>query len=392
MSLIPSESYSFPEHFRKTVAASRKQKNIEPKPEPEMIEPVRKRPALVALPNPKPRVVAKPQPVAKPEPVLEPESLVMPETGIGSEPMAESEPLTRPELFAEPEIMAEPEPVIAKEILKPVPKIAPRVPNPALRRASAPPPRIPEAPVRKTVLPTLKPKVRWNNRAPAMDPAAAANNGSGNGTNHLAPEPEPLLPPAQNVIQMKPAPPASRSPRAMPRPERIPPPPITKSIPVAPPSRRPSSPPPAMPKPATFTPPQKPVQRITPAPAPPPIPKRENARPAAPAQPKTPMRAAPRPIIIAPDPQTDFFQDFADSGETAVLKRRRKAKIRRFLICESIAVGVLLSLVILGLAHRPESGALVWIMNIMTIASAVAAALIPILFFALNPTLPEIER
>jgi hypothetical protein len=104
------------------------------------------------------------------------------------------------------------------------------------------------------------------------------------------------------------------------------------------------------------------------------------------------MRAAPRPIIIAPDPQTDFFQDFAESGETAVLKRRRKAKIRRFLICESIAVGVLLSLVILGLAHRPESGALVWIMNIMTIASAVAAALIPILFFALNPTLPEIER
>lgn len=350
MSLIPSESYSFPEHFRKTVAASRKQKNIEPEPEPEMIEPVRKRPALVALPNPKLRVVAKPQPVAKPEPV------------------------------------------IAKEIPKPVPKIAPRVPNPALRRASAPPPRIPEAPVRKTVLPTLKPKVRWNNRAPAMDPAAAANNGNGNGTNHFAPEPEPLLPPAQNVIQMKPAPPAPRSPRAMPRPERIPPPPITKSIPVAPPSPRPSSPPPAMPKPATFTPPQKPIQRITPAPAPPPIPKRENARPAAPAQPKPPMRAASRPIIIAPDPQTDFFQDFADSGETAFLKRRRKAKIRRFLICESIAVGVLLSLVILGLAHRPESGALVWIMNIMTIASAVATALIPILFFALNPTLPEIER
>ena len=62
------------------------------------------------------------------------------------------------------------------------------------------------------------------------------------------------------------------------------------------------------------------------------------------------------------------------------------------MICESIAVGILLPLAILGLAHRPENIALVWIMNIATIAAAVAAALIPILFFALTPTLPEIER
>jgi hypothetical protein len=219
--------------------------------------------------------------------------------------------------------------------------------------------------------------------------AKNGNNGNGNGANRFVPEPEPLLPPAQNVIQMKPASPAPRPPREMPRPERIPPPPIRKSIPVAP---RPSAPPPAMPKPAAFAPPQKPVQPIRPAPAPPPLPKRQNARPIAPAQPNPPMRAAPRPVVVAPDPQTDFFQDFAESGETAVSKRRRKAKMRRFLICESIAVGVLLPLVIVGLAHRPESVALVWIMNIMTIASAVAAALIPILFFTLNPTLPEIER
>ena len=83
---------------------------------------------------------------------------------------------------------------------------------------------------------------------------------------------------------------------------------------------------------------------------------------------------------------------FAESGETAVVRRRRKAKMRRFVVCESIAVGILLPLAILGLAHRPESPALVWIMNIATITSAVAAALIPIFFFAFAPTLPEIER
>jgi hypothetical protein len=83
---------------------------------------------------------------------------------------------------------------------------------------------------------------------------------------------------------------------------------------------------------------------------------------------------------------------FAESGETALSRRRRKAKMRRFVICESIAVAILLPLAILGLAHRPENVALLWIMNVSTISSAVAAALFPIFFFAFTPTLPEIER
>ena len=82
----------------------------------------------------------------------------------------------------------------------------------------------------------------------------------------------------------------------------------------------------------------------------------------------------------------------AQGGETALSKRRRKAKMRRFIACESVALAVLLPLAILGLARHPDNVALVWIMNILTIASAVAAALIPILFFAITPTLPEIER
>src|SRR6266404_3942730 len=327
MSLIPSESYSFPDHFTSTRAASCKAKNIEPEP----VEPPPRKPAIVALPNPEPE----PQPA----------------------------------------------PVMVRQNPEPVRKIAPPVPNPALRRAAAPPPRIPEAPVRKLALPpSLKPKVRWNNRAPAMDPTPKPTNG--NGAAHIHQE---SLMPAENVIQMRP-PPAARPPRMMPRPENapVPAPPPRKPIPEPPPAKPIAAPP--IPKPVPVAksvqpvPVAKPVQRVPPA---------KPTQPVQRVQAPMPVRQNARPVAAAPNPQADFFEAFAQSGETAVSKRRRKAKMRRFLFCESIAVGVLLPLAILGLAFHPENTALRWIMNISTIAAAVAAALIPILFFALTPTLPE---
>jgi hypothetical protein len=240
-------------------------------------------------------------------------------------------------------------------------KAAPPISNPALRRASAPPPRVSEPAVRKIALPpSLKPKVRWNTRAPAMDPAPNANNG--NGAEHVAQKPS--IAPAQNVIQMKPAPP--RPPRVMPRPENLIP---QKAAPVVPRAKS---------VPAART--------VQPIPAPT---VRANPRPVVPAN--VEVRKNPRPVV-ASGPQADFFEMFAQSGETAISKRRRKTKMRRFIIFESIAVGMLLPLAILGFAHHSANVALIWTMNILTIASAVAAAIIPILFFAFTPTLPEIER
>ena len=272
MSLIPSESYSFPDHFTRTVVPSPKPKKEDPEPAP--LETRRKRPAIVPLPSPQ----------------------VQPAPG----------------------------------------------PNPALRRVSAPLPRIPEAPVRKMPLPpTLKPKVRWNMSAQAMDPASNAGNGAEK-ILHATP-----MAPAQNVIPMKPA--------RVARPPRMMPPPQADMV------RNPIPEPPA-----------KPV-----APA---APVREQSSP-----------ETPRPAAVS-NPQADFFETFAQTGETALSKRRRKAKMRRFIACESAALAVLLPLAILGLARHPDNVALVWIMNISTITSAVAAALLPILFFAFTPTLPEIER
>jgi len=293
MSLIPSESYSFPDHFTTTVIPSRKPKNAEPSQV--QLETRPKRPSIVALPNPQPR----PAPAAV-------------------------------------TVLENSEPVRSKSSLA--------APNPALRRANAAPPRIPVGP-RKIALPaSLKPKVRWNLRAPAMDPAPIAENGAEQLTH------EPPAAPAQNVIPMKPA--------------RVPQ------------SRR------MMPPPGSLVP-QNPLPTTAPKPA-------QIAKVQRPAQ--SPM-VIENPGAGAPsNPQADLFEMFAQSGETALSKRRRKVKMRRFIACEIGAVAILLPLAILGLSHRPDNPGLLWILNISTIASAVAAALIPILFFAFTPTLPEIER
>lgn len=214
------------------------------------------------------------------------------------------------------------------------------------------------------------------------------------------PEPEPeMIEPVRKRPALVALPNPKPRPVAIPRPEKIlwPPSPLAKSIPFAPPpplpvaKLLPKAPPP---KPAAFAPSQKPAAPTRPLPLPPlpkPMPKRENARPVARAQAKPPMRVAPRPVI-APDPQADFFQDFAESNETVVSKRHRKGKMRRFMVCEGIVVGILIPLAILGIAFHPESAALRWILNIFTISVAVAAAIVPIIFFAATPTLPEIER
>jgi hypothetical protein len=120
------------------------------------------------------------------------------------------------------------------------------------------------------------------------------------------------------------------------------------------------------------------------------------AKPVAPVKPARPvqgqsMHETPRPAATS-NPPADLFEMFAQTGETALRRRRRKMKMRRFIACESAALAVLLPLALLGFARHPDNVALVWIMNISTIASAVTAALLPILFFAFTPTLPEIDR
>ena len=289
MSLIPSESYSFPDHFTRTVVPSRKPKNEEPEPFP--LETRRKKSAIEPLSDPEVR------------------------------------PPTAPRI--------NPQPIRSK-----APVVAP---NPALRRVSAPPPRIPDAPMRKMPFPpTLKPKVRWNTRAPAMDHPSLASE---NGTASVAP-----IMAARNSIPMNPTR-VARPPRVMPPPQAS----VVQNF-----ARGPLL---------------KPIAPV---------------KTAAPAQMRS-VPAKPRPTAVS-NPQTGFFAMFAQTGETALPNQRRKMKFRRFIVCESAALGALLALAIVGLSFQPTNAAVAWIINISAIASAVTAALIPIIFYAFTPTLPEIER
>jgi hypothetical protein len=129
-----------------------------------------------------------------------------------------------------------------------------------------------------------------------------------------------------------------------------------------------------------------PIVRPQPQPQPAPTTPPKMARPLA--APAPPTRAHTLDLSHQPD----FFEMFAQNNDQTLLKRRRKMKMRRFIAYESIAVGVLLPLAFVGLTRQVTMPVLVWIVDILTIAAAVAAAVIPIAFFALTPTLPEIER
>jgi hypothetical protein len=138
------------------------------------------------------------------------------------------------------------------------------------------------------------------------------------------------------------------------------------------------------------------VQNFAPGPLPEPI---APVKTAAPAQMQS-VPAKPRPVAVS-NPQADFFATLArnreiamlaQTRETALSNQRQKMKFRRFIVCECAALGGLLPLAVVGLLFHPTNAAVVWIINISAIASAVTAALIPIIFYAFTPTLPEIER
>jgi len=292
MSLIPSESYSFPDHFTSTVIPSPRPKKARPQP---VLEKARKKPAIVALPDP------------EPEPILS-------QNGDGEMGDGSHRGSRRASSGCATQSSATPRPCAA-----------------AKNSANA-------ADQKNSAAPTLKPKVRWNTRAPAMDPARAHNNGNGNG-------PSEVLPLAQNVIPMKPATPAS-APAMMRAPVQQAPPKIM------------------------------PVQR--------------EMRPAqAPAAPQ-PKPKTPAPVVS--NPRTNFFEMFANSDEDAAARRQQQMKFRRFIACETSALLVLLSLVALGLTLNITAPALRWILNVFTIAAAVTVAVTPIVFYAFTPTLPDPER
>ena len=370
MSLIPSESYSFPDHFTQTITY----KN----------DPKRKKSVPVAQPEPRKKGFFLPLRKS-----LGRKKAALPSTAIPEESDAESfPPLAAPEngfhvpvapsQVSQPEallpIAGEPQPVSAMPELVAEARIPAPIMEPELPRPQKPPVPIarPAPVVRKSpVPPSLKPKPRWNMRAPApMPPAPTWDNGAPHIGSANIPE--------QKITPTKPAQPA-------------PPPRVLQS-----PSPNPIQVPPAR---VVESPPPDLIQVLFShagqAPAPPP----ESAMPAQRPDVRPTLRremangAPPRPVAPAPRPvnhEFNFEMPFSDT-ESYAQKGRRSNKFTRFIFCESVTLAVFLPFAILGFCRVFSDPILVFLINILTIAAAVTAALIPILFFALAPTLPRDE-
>ena len=70
---------------------------------------------------------------------------------------------------------------------------------------------------------------------------------------------------------------------------------------------------------------------------------------------------------------------------------QRRSKVFGFIIAEASAVGLLLVAGAVALSLKPANPTVAWSIDIITIAAAAAAAIIPILFFAIVPVLPRAD-
>lgn len=73
-------------------------------------------------------------------------------------------------------------------------------------------------------------------------------------------------------------------------------------------------------------------------------------------------------------------------------RRRANPKLRRFIMLEAIALVALVPLAALGLLRVFRDPTLILIVDVITIAAAIAATVMPILFFAVAPPLPRGEE
>ena len=73
----------------------------------------------------------------------------------------------------------------------------------------------------------------------------------------------------------------------------------------------------------------------------------------------------------------------------ALLRRRRRTKFIRFVLVESLAVAVMIGFGLAGMASDTASESLTPLFRILPIAAAVAATLIPILFYGFSGRRPR---
>lgn len=429
MSLIPNESYSFPDHFVQTIAQARKSmRQTSPSPDPEPQPNMELSPSF-AVPDPPVETTSEEPMLDEP---LDRRSTAQPNaflvrlaqmfrsrpSDVISEPPSSSpeqelpQPVA-PETSSEPPIMFPTEPQVLQAALEQEPEgqfltaedTEPQMFLPSepesyqLLQETPPPQRI----IRSVVPPTVKRKLRWNRLTAArnQENLATSNGQPAASLNSTSAEPRPMPP--------FPLPSASRECEV--RPEISPAAPtenfVTESAidgfqttePFSEPATEQGSRTVDAPSAdlvqtllaralfasseTTATPAPLEDQTINFAPEIPAMTPNEfpsTAQEVRPMLDETPP-AAPVEAVIPPISRT----------KTLVGKRRYSLKMRRFLICEGVAVGILVPFAILGVLRVFQQPIAVLFIDVTTITSAVAATIMPILFFAIAPPLPRGE-
>ena len=82
----------------------------------------------------------------------------------------------------------------------------------------------------------------------------------------------------------------------------------------------------------------------------------------------------------------------SDQEAKSGLLLRRRNKVFGFIIAEAVAIGLLLIIGAFAVSLKPADPTLALSINLATIAAAAAAAIIPIVFFAIAPVLPPDDR
>lgn len=331
MSLIPNESYSFPDHFVLTIGSARKTVRQTPVPPPEPESPEEK----IELP-----VVQ----------ASAPEKLEAPADAMPVFPEIEAEQM--------------PAPVDQAPLAKP-------------NRAFIP-----------SVVPaTLKRKLRWNARATAPPADPPAN------------EAPVIAPGNETVTELHQASPAAPKPK----------PDVWPKISLAQPMPLESElPPPTANEP--FVPDSIPEARIVESPSADLVQTllaRSLFASAEPVENEAPFQNEPipmaadvytveniQPVVFADESQSreDFAPLPQDRQQQAPNQKHRSPKMRRFLFCEAIALGILVPFAILGLLRVFHNPIMIAAIDVVTIAAAVTATVMPILFFAISSPLPRGEE
>ncbi|HXX41157.1 MAG TPA: hypothetical protein VEI58_02710 [Chthoniobacterales bacterium] len=333
MALIPSESYSFPDDFVLTIGDARKsmRQPAVPPPEPEPLAEKVEPPVIEATVAQETEMPVNEGPVLS---TVEPEQV--------QAPMEQAPPPVQSRVF--------------------IPSVVPA---------------------------TLKRKIRWNARVAPPQAASPANGAPG-----ISPT---------NEVQLRPAPYVASPPK--PKPDVRPQISLTQPMPLE------SELPPA-PANIPFVPDSIPEARIVESPSADlmqtllsralfasaePVengaPSQNEAVPVA-TNIYTPENIQPAVFVETDDGREDFAPSSLNEEQSAQTSARRhySPKMRHFLFCEAVAVGILVPFAILGLLRVFHNPVVIALIDVITIAAAVSATVMPIMFFAVSPPLPRGEE